>query len=759
MAALMICCSIRSKRNNKTDNKIGHSIQGIFYIGAAVLIFNATAILIPNKWCSTFFYGLYYGSVDFLLIYFLTYIEYYTKRFTAVPVLKWAAYMIAAADTLVMIINSFTGIIFTCSQKGAGNGIFFVISNRTVFYNVHLYFNYLIVCAVFVSLVSAITTSPKIYRTKYLPVLIIFIAVIAGNLLYHLAGTDFDYSLVTYAFLAFVIFYYSLVYVPRDLVRNMLSFVISNMTDGVICYDNEGNCIYANDTAKFMLDSNDSFESFEDYYEQWAEQSDFKHKKSSSRSKTYIIYGEKKSYEEHYKRLEDEGGKYIGCFILIHDNTDEVQKLEAERYCATHDMLTGTYNKEYFFRKVHEAISANPNETFLIVYADIKNFKLINDVFGVDKGDDLLRAISAELEWMCGTKTIYGRLSGDKFALCMLKDKFEEEVFLCAADKIAQLTGNDSFRMHVHFGVYEVTDRNIQVSVMCDRASLAIKTIKGSYQDIIAYYDDKMRENYLKEQKYTGDFDDAISSDQFRIYLQPQISSDGNVLGAEALVRWVHPDNGLIPPGEFIPIFEKTDLICRLDIHVWELACMKLREWKLAGRTDLHISVNISPKDFYFADVYEVFTSLVARYDISPQNLKLEITETAIMSDKKGTLALVDRLRAFGFAVEIDDFGSGYSSLNMLKDMNVDILKIDMGFLRKTDNSARSKTILRTIISLSKQLGMDVVTEGVETKEQVDFLTEMGCNVFQGYYFAKPMPVSDFEDKYFIRANDSVTDE
>ncbi|MDE5589599.1 MAG: EAL domain-containing protein, partial [Acetatifactor sp.] len=166
---------------------------------------------------------------------------------------------------------------------------------------------------------------------------------------------------------------------------------------------------------------------------------------------------------------------------------------------------------------------------------------------------------------------------------------------------------------------------------------------------------------------------------------------------------------------------------------------------------DYHISVNISPKDFYFADIYKVFTGLVEKYEISPRNLRLEITESAIMSDFEKQLVLIQRLQEYGFLVEMDDFGSGYSSLNMLKDMPVNTLKVDMGFLRQTDHQERSRTILKMIISLSKQLGMEVITEGVETKEQVDFLTDIGCDVFQGYYFAKPMPVSEFEKKYFER--------
>ena len=193
---------------------------------------------------------------------------------------------------------------------------------------------------------------------------------------------------------------------------------------------------------------------------------------------------------------------------------------------------------------------------------------------------------------------------------------------------------------------------------------------------------------------------------------------------------------------------EKNGLISEVDKYIWELACKQLKKWKSEGKEHLYISVNISPRDFYFLNIYQIFTSLVETYDISPKNLKLEITETAIVLDVNRQLELIERLRNYGFIVEMDDFGSGYSSLNMLKDIQVDVLKIDMAFLRKSKDETRSKKILHMIINLSKQLGMPVISEGVETKEQVEYLSELGCDMFQGYYFAKPMDVTSFEQLY-----------
>ena len=232
------------------------------------------------------------------------------------------------------------------------------------------------------------------------------------------------------------------------------------------------------------------------------------------------------------------------------------------------------------------------------------------------------------------------------------------------------------------------------------------------------------------------------------MYLQPQVTKGGRTMGAEALVRWHHPSRGVIPPAEFIQIIEKINIISDVDRYIWDCACRKLAEWKKIGRTDLTISVNISAKDFFMLDLYETFTELVKKYDISPANLNLEITETAFIMDLEKQMSLLDRLRKAGFIIEMDDFGSGYSSLNMLKDICVDVLKIDMVFLQKSKNDEKSHLILEKIIQLAKDLGMKVVTEGVESLHQVDFLSKAGCDLFQGFYYSRPIPVADFEEKY-----------
>jgi EAL domain-containing protein (putative c-di-GMP-specific phosphodiesterase class I) len=332
----------------------------------------------------------------------------------------------------------------------------------------------------------------------------------------------------------------------------------------------------------------------------------------------------------------------------------------------------------------------------------------------------------------------------------MPKERYSEHMFLQAMDVLVQEFTNKFFKIQIDMAVYEIHDIDEPVYQMCDKCDFAIDKIKADYSTRIAYYDENMLEEEMKKNAIINEFDKALMNGEFQMYLQAQTTADGRMVGAEALARWIHPNKGLIPPGEFIPVLEEAGLIYRLDLYIWNQAAKTLAQWKAAGKDNFTISVNISAQDQYYLDIYKVFTELVTTYHIDPINLKLEITESIFITEVEKHLHLINQLQAYGFEVEIDDFGSGYSSLNILKDIAADVIKIDMGFLRETDNAARSRDIIAAVIRLAKSLHMTVITEGVETKEQVEALDAMGCDIYQGYYFAKPIPLKEFEDKYHI---------
>ena len=438
---------------------------------------------------------------------------------------------------------------------------------------------------------------------------------------------------------------------------------------------------------------------------------------------------------------------FIFFVVLMVDST-----VKDEQYRKTHDMLTGLMNLSAFESEVRRRISEKENAAghYYIICSRIADFKLINKLYGTDVGDKLLSAQADNIRRLENKNSVSARIYADKFCTLLPKKDFNEEEFVSVMSASMENVLPDSLKFHFYLGVYEIDDVSESVRAMCDKAMMAIDSIRGNYGQYVCYYYDDILHRIIQEKEVIDGFDRAIDEGQFNMFLQPQIANDGTLVGAEALVRWNHPDKGMISPKLFIPTLEKACLIQKLDLYMLEKVAQKLEKWKKDGKDHLSISVNISAKDFGFLDICDVFRSLAKKYDFDIKNLKLEITESALMKNVGNVMQNLNELHELGCDIEIDDFGSGYSSLGMLKDIKADILKLDMIFLQETPYRERSTTILKNIISMSKELGMPVITEGVETKEQVDFLTNMGCDMFQGFYFAKPMSVENFETAYSL---------
>lgn len=441
----------------------------------------------------------------------------------------------------------------------------------------------------------------------------------------------------------------------------------------------------------------------------------------------------------------------LGCFTIILTGAFvskvALRSMRQERDLFAYDSLTGVYRREHFIHRAEATLKQNPDKTYILFLTNIIGFKFYNEIFGEAMGNEVLKAQAELLRKMKETYVWFGRVAGDKFAVLTEADKFDESLLMKNATLLQEHYSNDLYHMHIHTGIYRISKAE-PVSIMLDKAEMAVNSLSEEYGTCYAYYTDDMLKKSLHERRILSEFEQALVKGQFCFYLQPQISKTGVCLGAEALVRWNHPVKGLIFPGDFVPVLERTGLIWKLDQYIWEEAAKKLKEWQCQRNTDASISVNISSKDFFYLDIYQVFTSLVEKYQISPKCLKLEITETAFLEDTQKQLALIERLQEYGFDIEIDDFGSGFSSLNLLKDIKANILKIDMAFLDETQNMQRSWEILHSIIELAGKIGMETLTEGVETKEQMSRLRQEGCDMFQGYYFSRPIPVEDFESSY-----------
>lgn len=411
-----------------------------------------------------------------------------------------------------------------------------------------------------------------------------------------------------------------------------------------------------------------------------------------------------------------------------------------------YDRLTGLCTREYFFRRVRGVLDEQPHRRYEIWCSNIENFKRVNDIFGIGAGDRLLREVADLYTGIVGAGGLCGRLRWDRFACLVEQGKeYSDERFRKAAEQLKILSNIKNVALK--WGIYEITDPKVPVEQMCDWALLAAGSIKGKYNKYYAKYDDRLRDKLLREQRMEESMEEALRENQFSVYFQPKYDLRHDELaGAEALVRWCHPEWGVMSPAEFIPLFEKNGFITRLDQYVWDKVCAMLREWSDQGYPVLPVSVNVSRADAYQADLTSVLLQTVERYHLPPASLHLEITERAYMESPGQMSQTVEQLRKLGFEIEMDDFGQGYASLNMFNQMAIDALKLDMNSLKDEGKRHMNQGILRFIMSLARWMGLSIVAEGVETEEEMEQLREIGCDYGQGYYFAKPMTRWDFEE-------------
>ena len=388
-------------------------------------------------------------------------------------------------------------------------------------------------------------------------------------------------------------------------------------------------------------------------------------------------------------------------------------------------------------------VQENRSVRYCIVYLDISCFKVINEMFNMETGDMILKTAAAYFKTVAGRRGLAARLSADQFALCVPEDTLDMELVIQGLDAVMRsLAVYRSIMFYA--GVFVVDNVYLSVNKMLDRAHMAMNTVKGNYNKRYAYYDEELRTSLMEEQMLVRDMEGAMDNNNFCIYLQPIYNTDTNkIVSAETLIRWHHPQKGLMSPSKFIHVFEKNGFVTRLDRFAWGAACRFLSRQRDNGLEVVPISVNVSRINMYDQSFVDYMQSLLAKYDLEPWMLRIEITESAYMDNPAQLVKVLKKLKNAGFTVLMDDFGSGYSSLNILKDLAVDVLKLDMKFIQNFERSSRASIIMESVVQMAHNLGIDTVVEGVETETQVEFLKEIGCNVVQGYYYAKPMSTEE----------------
>ena len=414
------------------------------------------------------------------------------------------------------------------------------------------------------------------------------------------------------------------------------------------------------------------------------------------------------------------------------------------------DMITGGNNWLYFVKKGNKYLGSRFNNyNYAVIHFKMRKYRSFCTCFGVNEAEVLIENLYKVIKKSLSRKELV--VHKENAAFCLLLTYVDEQE-LCA--RIENLTVNlnallPNMKLYFAAGIYKTHGREADIEQLYNNAVLACDMLGEEAENKIVFYDVEMNNRRLWERKVEDDMHSALVNHEFQVYLQPKISTDKESLaGAEALVRWIHPREGFIPPNKFIPIFERNGFILKLDDYMLEEIAKQQAEWISQGRKVVPISVNVSRAHFAKEDLAEHICSIVDKYQVPHNVIELELTESAFFDDKQVLLQTVKKLRESGFVVSMDDFGAGYSSLNSLKELQLDVLKLDADFFRGTDEIERGMVIVSEVIGLAKKLNMKIVAEGIENREQVDFLAAQECDLIQGYFYAKPMPICEFEEKY-----------
>lgn len=535
--------------------------------------------------------------------------------------------------------------------------------------------------------------------------------------------------------------------IHADLDVELFDYLFNQMITGVVHMDAGRNILFANRQAKDMILRGGETEEFRmrTIISNWIEGRKDIINPSLIFTQRYEYDHKDIFFDVQIIPFDNNGSTEM--YIILHEHTYEEADIIAR--ALDRDLLTELYNEAGFRLAVQRTLDQNPDKKYIHFRLDIKKFSLVNSMFGMKTGDDLLRRIAALLDKITEETGSACRFYGDQFGAFLEKDYFDFQKLESDLEDIKRDVDSVNFGLVFRVGIYEIEDNSMNLESIFDHAGLAMRS-SMSRGDKIAYsvYSEEMKTQILAENRTISHFDRAVINDEFQMYLQPQTDALGNLKSAEALVRWIRAEAGIVQPEFFVSLFEKNGMIHRMDHIVWEKAAALLAEWKDGPFKDISISVNVSPVDITLMDIGDALSRLVKKYDIDPGKLNVEITETAMVDHPEEMLRTVEKLHSLGFHVEIDDFGSGYSSFKMLNDLDIDVLKIDRAFLKHTEYEEKMRIILSSIIQMTEALGITVITEGVETKEMVDYLTDMGCGLFQGYYFSKPIPVDEFMEKY-----------
>lgn len=693
------------------------------------------------------FDGLYFICTDWLCLSMLVFILFYCKVEIKSKIIWKIVICVCLIDSVSLFVNIWTHHSFDLSVVQNVNAHNYWFCRFYWIHYLHLGWCYVMIAVSSALLIYHTVKSPWEYKRNYAAILMAFLVLVFVNAICYSQNLQIDFSIFCYPILAMFTCYYSAYKIPQRVLVNALKFVDETINDATLYFDVHDKCVYYNSKAFELFSKDGKFD------ETKAVQVLQKMRKNTTDSKSllrecFIINNEEFQFEVETEEIRNEEG-FLGCYMKLADKTEETQKYLTQKFLATHDELTGLYNREHFFELCDDRIQNDTETEFLMLSTNILQFKLLNELFDEEIGNEVLVRIAISLKALFIHDSIIGRIGDDKFC-CLVEKQFFNENTLDEITQTAQEVIKDTMhKVNLRIGICHVRGTEEKAQSLYDKTQLVIKKDANNYSKNYAWYDSSLMDELFRERQIVNDFESSLEQGRIQMYLQPFVDVNGEISGGEALARWEHKHYGIIMPNDFISILERTGLIHKLDTYIWRQAAKTLADWQSKKNFTLQISVNVSSRDMFYIDIPKEFEKLLKEFKFSPRRLKIEFTEDGITNDKKNASAIFERLKAFGFEIGIDDFGHGHSSLNMLKDINADILKMDMVLLQQDKNPKRSEIILNFISQISHALGMRLISEGVENSEQLKMLKNLGCDYYQGFFFSLPLAVDDFEKKYF----------
>lgn len=726
----------------RTKTRMGNMLAYAMVSGLLVLVSFFLNCVIGDEMLMMEFCSLAAAFTDWSLYFLLMFIAEFVGRRIKREMRLFSA-CVFIFDSVLLITNPINNFLGRYEYVELEHVKCSVMVQKELFV-IHIALCYCVVATMIILLVDKIIKTSRYYRLKYFLAFGAMVLLIVVDTYYKLSiENDIDYSKVFYSFAAIVFYYSAYSFSPRQLTKSLQEYVNDNISDAMIMYDNEGSVLRANQMARNLISEDiivtkDNLFKYLDLFDEDDSEGEVKVRREIA---SYL-------YDVTYNPIYDRHGTYLASTFIFHDVTQVERRLEREHEIATMDPLTRSFNRTGFFEAAREFLDTSDSDAgYTLMINGINNFKGINGLYGTKAGDTVLIKISRMLhDYHHEFPMIYGRTAEGKFAM-LLPTEYVDEI-VSSMTTIPMDIGNDN---HIHVdlrhGFVLLEDRSKPLEYYYERALLALARCKNRGQIPVVEFTAEMQEEIEQRELLLSEMHDAIERKEFFIELQPQIDLNKNVVcGAEALVRWNHPTLGKISPGEFIPLFETNGFITEIDRFVWNEVAELIKRFSEAGYYNGPVSVNVSQVDITTIDVARELEAIVNKYEIPVNRFHVEITESACVDNRDALIRTMSALRSKGFIVEIDDFGSGYSSLNALVDLPFDVVKLDMMFMRDKAPDEKGSVIVSSMTDMIHKLNAKIIAEGVETGSNVETARKFNVDVAQGYHYSRPLSLTDFLD-------------